>query len=362
MNGVWVDPGAKRARAQGGTRWRDFDRETLALNLVTTGGTVSSTGIGGLTLGGGLGWLMRKHGLSCDNVVSADVVTADGRLLVVNESENSDLFWAIRGGGGNFGVVTSFEYRLHDLEPIVGGMAMYPESTLRDMFHFYRDYSASAPDSVAAIAGVIIGPPGTPLEGQSAGLIAACHSGPVADGERLLKPIKEFGPPAMDFIGPTTYSAIQTMFDAGSSGGMRNYWRSNFMTDLSDGAIDAILARSGELPPPASMILIEHLGGAVARVGENDTAFSNRAAHYNTAVFGTWANASEDPQNIAWVKTFGDELKAFSTGGAYVNYMAADESAGSVRAAYEANLKRLIEVKRKYDPTNFFSGNQNIVP
>jgi FAD/FMN-containing dehydrogenase len=362
MNGVWVDPNAKRSRAQGGARWRDFDRETLALNLVTTGGTVSSTGIGGLTLGGGLGWLMRKHGLSCDNVVSADVVTADGRLLVVNDSENTDLFWAIRGGGGNFGVVTSFEYQLHDVEPVVGGMAMYPESMLKDLFHFFRDFTASAPDAVTAMAGVIIGPPGTPLEGQNACYIAACHSGNVTDGERLLRPIKEFGPPAMDFIGPTTYAAIQSMFDAGATAtGSRNYWRSNFMAELSDGVIDAIVARSGELPPPASMILVEHLGGAVARVGENDTAFSNRDALYNVSVLGTWFDASKDPQNIAWVKTFGDELKAFSTGGAYINYMA-DESAGSVRAAYEANLNRLIEVKRKYDPTNFFSGNQNIVP
>lgn len=363
MNGVWVDPKTKTARAQGGTRWRAFDRETLALNLATTGGTVSSTGIGGLTLGGGLGWLMRKHGLSCDNVMSADVVTAEGKLLVVNESENSDLFWAIRGGGGNFGVVTSFEYRLHDVEPVVGGMAMYPQSKLKDMFHLFRDFTATAPDAVTAMAGVIFGPPGTPLEGQMAGYIAACHSGPVSDGERLLKPIKAFGPPAMDFIGPTTYGAIQSMFDAGATAtGSRNYWRSNFMTELSDDTIDAIVAKAGELPPPASMILVEHLGGAVARVGANDTAFSNRNALYNTSVLGTWFDAAQDSQNIAWVKAFGDELKAFSTGGAYVNYMAADEGAANVRAAYDANLKRLIEVKRKYDPTNFFSSNQNIVP
>ncbi len=362
MHGVWVDAGKKRARAQGGARWGAFDRETTALNLVTTGGTVSSTGISGLTLGGGLGWVMRKYGLSCDNVMSADVVTADGRLLTVNESENSDLYWAIRGGGGNFGVVTSFEYRLHDLQPIVGGMALYPESRLKDLFHFFRDYTSSAPDSVTTMAGVLIGPPGTPVEGQNAGMIAVCHSGPVSDGERLLRPIKEFGPPAADFIGPLSYVAMQGLFGADSAPGTRNYWRSNFMTELSDDAIDAILSRSDELPPPGTTLLIEHLGGAVGRVGEQETAFSNRRANYNVGVLGVWLDAGEDERNIAWVRNFGDELKAFSTGGAYVNYMASDESAASVRAAYEANYQRLVAVKRKYDPTNFFSGNQNIAP
>ena len=362
MHGIWVDPGRKRARAQGGVRWSAFDRETLALDLCTTGGTVGTTGVGGLTLGGGLGWLMRKHGLSCDNVISAEVVTADGRLVTANESENSDLYWAIRGGGGNFGVVTSFEYQLHDLEPIVGGMALYPESMLKDLFHFYRNYTASAPDSVTAMAGVMIGPPGTPVEGQNAGLIAVCHSGPTSEGERLLQPFKDFGPPALDLIGPTSYSAIQTLFAAAGAPGTRNYWRSNFMSELSDEAIDAFVARSGELPPPGTLLLIEHLGGAVGRVGNDETAFANRDANYNMSVFGTWLDADEDTRNIAWVRNFGDELKKFSTGGAYVNYMAGDESAASVRGAYESNFQRLVDIKRKYDPTNFFSGNQNIAP
>jgi FAD/FMN-containing dehydrogenase len=362
MHGIWVDRNRKRARAQGGARWSAFDRETVALGLATTGGTVSSTGIAGLTLGGGLGWLMRKHGLSCDNVVAADVVTADGRLLTVNDKENSDLYWAIRGGGGNFGVVTSFEYRLHELEPIVGGLALYPRSTLKDMFHFFRDYTASAPDSVAAQAGVIIGPPGTPVEGKSAGWMAVCHSGPTRDGERLLRPIKEFGPPAADFIGPTTYTAIQTMFDSGLVSDSRNYWRSNFMEELSDDTIDTLVAHADELPPPGTLLLVEHMGGAVGRVDEHETAFANRAAKYNVSVLGSWLDASEDERYIAWTRNLGDELKSFATGGAYVNYMASDESADNVRAAYEANFKRLVTVKRKYDPTNFFSGNQNIAP
>lgn len=362
MQGIWVNANHKRARVQGGARWRAFDRETLAFGLATTGGTVSSTGVAGLTLGGGLGWLMREFGLSCDNLVSADVVTADGRYLTASDSENDDLFWAIRGGGGNFGVVTSFEFRLHEMQPIVGGLAMYPESMTKDLLHFYRDYTASAPDNVTTMCGVFVGAPGTPVEGQNAGWIAVCHHGPISDGNRLVQPIKEFGPPAADFIGPTSYGAIQTMFDAGSAPGGRNYWRSNFMKTLSDEAIAEIVAHADELPPPGTMILVEHLGGAVSRVGEHETAFANRGANYNVSVLGSWIDAAEDQRNIAWTRKFGDELKALSTGGAYVNYMAGDESAENVKGAYEANFKRLVTVKRKYDPTNFFSGNQNIAP
>lgn len=362
MHGVWVDVKNKRAKAQGGVRWSGFDRETIALGMATTGGTVGSTGVAGLTLGGGLGWLMREHGLSCDNLISADMVTADGRQRTVNKSENAELFWAIRGGGGNFGVVTSFEFELHELRPVFGGMALYPENKIRDLLNFFRDYTATAPDNVTAMAGVMGGPPGTPVEGQFAGLIAVCHHGPIADGERLLRPIKEFGPPAADFIGPTSYAAMQRLFDGGSAPGARNYWRSSFMKELSDGAIEAMVARSDELPPPGSLLLLEHLGGAVGRVGEHETAFANRGANYNVSVLSSWTDAADDAKNVPWTRKFGDELKSFSTGGAYVNYMAGDESAENVRAAYEANFQRLVAVKRKYDPENFFSGNQNIVP
>lgn len=362
LHGIRVDSVRKRARAQGGVRWNAFDRETLALGLVTTGGTVGDTGIAGLTLGGGIGWLVRKHGLSCDNLISADVVTADGRLLTASESENADLFWAIRGGGGNFGIVTSFEYQLHDLEPITGGLTLYPESMVKDLLHFYRDYTASAPDSVMTMAGVMVGPPGTPVEGQNAGYVAVCHSGPASEGERLMQPIKEFGPPAVDFIGPTTYAAMQSLFEGAGAPGMRNYWRSSFMKELSDDAIDALVNRSDEIPRPGTLLLLEHMGGAVSRVGEKETAYANRGANYNVSILGSWLDAGEDDKNIAWTRMFGDELRSFSTGGAYVNYMAADESAENVRGAYEANFQRLVAVKRKYDPSNFFSGNQNIVP
>lgn len=362
MRNVRVDPHNKRARAGGGARWAGFDRETLAQNLVTTGGVVSSTGVAGLTLGGGIGWLARQHGLSCDNLVAADVVTADGKLLTVDSSRNADLFWAIRGGGGNFGVVTSFEFQLHDLQPTTGGIAMYSRENLSDMLAFYRDFTASAPESVTTIAGIFAGPPDTPLEGRSAGFIAVCHSGPAPEGERLLKPIKTFGPPVIDTIGPTPYANMQTMFDPASAPGARNYWRSNFMKEIGDDAIRNIVDRADEIPPPGTSIMLEHLGGAVSRVGEQETAFANRGANFNVSVLGSWLDPAADEQNIAWTRNFGDELKAYSTGGAYVNYMARDASADNVRAAYEANFERLVAVKRKYDPDNFFSSNQNIAP
>ncbi|MDZ7645459.1 MAG: FAD-binding oxidoreductase [Woeseiaceae bacterium] len=363
MNSVRVNPDARTARAGGGARWAAFDRETLAFDLYSTGGTVSTTGIGGLTLGGGLGWLMRKHGLACDNLVSADVVTADGRLLIASESQNTDLFWALRGGGGSFGVVTSFEFGLHRVEPIVGGFAMYPQRKLKDLLHFYRDYTAEAPNSVTTMAGVANGPPGTPVEGQSAGWIAVCHAGDSAEGERLLQPIRDFATPALGGFGPTSYSSLQRMFDAGSAAGNRQYWRSNFLTALHDDVIDIIVARAEDgLRGPGTMVLMEHLGGAIRRVGDHDTAFSNRAAEHNISILGSWPDKASDPANIRWTRSFGDAVQAYATGAGYVNYMTEDESAARIQSTYDANLERLIDVKRKYDPGNFFAVDRSIVP
>jgi FAD/FMN-containing dehydrogenase len=361
MHGVWADPYRKRARAQGGVRLGALDRETLAVRMVVPSGTVSDTGVAGLTLGGGFGWLQRKHGLTIDSLVSADVVTADGEFLVASKKENADLFWALRGGGGNFGVVTSFEYQIHDAGEIVGGLAMWPESMVKDMLHFYRDFVSKAPRSVMTMSGIMIGPPGTPVEGQAAGFIAVCYSGKTREGERLLQPIKEFGPPALDGIGPTSFTTIQTMFDAGSPAGRQNYWRSNFMHELSDDVIDTMIARSKELPPSGSMFLVEHMGGAIRDVGPNDTAFSSRDAKFNVSLLGIWEDASKNDMYVAWTRKVGDELKKYATGAGYVNYMA-EEGEQAVRDTYETNLAQLIEVKRKYDPDNFFSSNQNIRP
>jgi FAD/FMN-containing dehydrogenase len=363
MKGLRVDPKAKTARSQGGVTWGQFDRETVAFDLVSTGGVVSTVGIAGLTLGGGIGWLMRKHGLACDNLVSVDVVTADGQFLTASESENADLFWAVRGGGGNFGVVTSFEYRLHELEPITGGIAFYPFAMAKDVLRFYREFTSSAPDSVEAMAGIMPGPAESPVAGENAAWIAVCHSGPATEGERLLRPIKEFGPPVMDMIGPMSYTALQTMLDADYPPGNRNYWRSNFLMELSDEAIDIIVTRSDGLPSTAgSTLFFEHMHGAVGRVGEQDTAFSNRAAKYNFTILSVWKDSGEDDKNLKWSREFGDAMKSFATGAGYVNYMTENEGAERIRATYEANYERLVAIKKKYDPTNFFSGNQNISP
>ena len=285
MNGVWVDPGNRRARVQGGARWGEFDNETLVHNLATTGGTVGTTGVGGLTLGGGVGWLARKHGLSCDNVMSADMVLADGSVVTASAEQNLDLYWAIRGGGGNFGIVTSFEFEVHDLEPMVGGLAVYPGDKLKDLLHFYRDFTADAPDGAMAMVGAFYGPPGTAVEGEVAAFSAVSYCGDPKEGARLLQPFKDFGPPALDIIGPTDYGTQQSLFAGAGALGTRNYWRSSFLRVLSDDVLDVMVRRSAELPKPGSMFLIEHLGGAVARVGQNETAFANRGANYNMSVF-----------------------------------------------------------------------------
>ncbi len=363
MKGLRVDPKAKTARAQGGVTWGQFDRETVAFDLVSTGGVVSTVGIAGLTLGGGIGWLMRKYGLACDNLISVDVVTADGQFLTASDSENADLFWAVRGGGGNFGIVTSFEYRLHELEPITGGIAFYPVAMTKDVLRFYREFTSAAPDSVEAMAGIMNGPEASSLSGEKAPWIAVCHSGPATEGERLLRPIKEFGPPVMDMIGPMPYTALQTMLDADYPSGNRNYWRSNFLTELSDEVIDIIVARSDGLPGTAgSTLFFEHMHGAVGRVGEQDTAFSNRAAKYNFTILSVWKDSGEDDKNLKWSREFGDAMKPLATGAGYVNYMTENEGAERIRATYEANFEHLVAIKKKYDPTNFFSGNQNITP
>ncbi|MBT8098164.1 MAG: FAD-binding oxidoreductase [Gammaproteobacteria bacterium] len=361
MNGVRVDPVRRRARAESGARLGALDRETLAVGMVTPSGTVSDTGLAGLTLGGGFGWLQRKHGMTIDNLVSADVVTADGKFLVASESEHPDLLWALRGGGGNFGVVTSFEYKTYEVEPTIGGLAVYTGDRLKDLLHFYRDFTNKAPDSVVTMAGAMPGIPGTATEGGIAAWIAVCYSGPLNKGERVLQPIKDFGKPVIDTIAPAPFGVIQTMFDAGSPPGMRHYWRASFLEELSDELINMMVENAPQLPRPGSMMLLEHMGGAVGRVGPTDTAFSNRNAQYNASILSAWLDPSEDAANIAWTRSTGDKLKSFGTGGAYVNYMA-DEGEAAVRAAYEINLERLIKVKRKYDPTNVFSANQNIEP
>lgn len=362
MSGVRADPVRMRARAGSGALLRDLDHATLAHGIVTPSGTVSKTGIAGLTLGGGFGWLQRKHGLTIDNLVSADVVTADGEFVVASDDEHPDLMWALRGGGGNFGVVTSFEYKTHKLESTMGGMVIFPGEHLKDLLHFYREFTSKAPDSVMTMTGALPGIPGTPSEGGTAAWLAVCHCGDHKTGEKLLKPINDFGTPMIGSIAPMPFSVVQTMFDSGSPPGMRHYWTSRLMDELSDELIDTMVGSAAELPLPSSMLLLEHMGGAIGRVGPTDTAFSGRKAQYNASILSVWTDPAKDAANMAWTRRVRDELENYSSGGAYVNYMAGDEGEAAVRAAYEVNLERLIEVKRKYDPDNIFNANQNIAP
>jgi hypothetical protein len=283
MRSVRVDPAGRRARAEGGARWRDFDHETQAFGLATTGGTNSDTGIAGLTLGGGIGWLAGKHGLACDNLVSADVVTADGRLLAASASENADLFWGLRGGSGNFGVATSLEYRLHPVGPVLGGMVIHPFERARDVLRFYRDFSGAIPDELNTIGALLTAP-----EGFRVAAIAVCYNGPLDDGEKVLRPLREFGPPLVDQVGPMPYAAIQSMMDATFPRGRQYYWKASLMNRISDGAIDAMIAAFAVAPSPHTVVGFQQLGNAANRVGEDETAFSHRDALYDFLMLASW--------------------------------------------------------------------------
>jgi FAD/FMN-containing dehydrogenase len=357
MKSVRVDPVGRTARAEGGCTWGDFDHETQAFGLATTGGIARPTGIAGLTLGGGHGYLMRTYGLSCDNLLSADVVTADGRLLTASATENADLFWGVRGGGGNFGVVTAFEYRLHPVSQMLGGLLIYPMAQAKDLFRFYRDYTRTVPEALGSLCNLATLPDGTP-----AAVILIAYSGSLDDGERLLRPLREFGTLLADQVGPLPYTALQSIVENFNPPGLRNYWKSNYLRDLSDAAIEVMVDHYKTVPAPNTHVVIEHLGGAVRRVGADETAVDHRDAPYNFLIVGMWADAAEDAKVIGWVRELWGALQPFSSGGLYVNYEA-EHDVDRVKAAYSpTKYARLVAVKEKYDPTNLFRLNQNIKP
>jgi FAD/FMN-containing dehydrogenase len=357
MKGIRVDPEQRTARAEAGLTWGEFDSETQAFGLATTGGEISSTGIAGLTLGGGIGYLQRKHGLTCDNLLSADVVTADGRFLVANESENPDLFWGLRGGGGNFGIVTSFEYRLHPVGQMLAGPVLYPFDSAKDVFRFYREYAQSAPDDVATLFAL-----GPLTDGQRAAILFVCYSGPPEAGEKAIAPVRDFGNPLEDLIQPMAYCDVQTAFDADFPFGAKNYWKSSNTDELSDDAIDTMITFMEAAPSLRPMAFLERFGGAVARVPRRATAFSHRDAEYDLVIASMWTDDAEDEAHIEWARSFWDTMQSYSTDSAYVNYLG-EEGEERVRAAYGAeHYARLVEVKRKYDPGNVFRNNQNIRP
>jgi FAD/FMN-containing dehydrogenase len=360
MKGIHVDPKTRTARAQGGLTWNEFNRETQLHGLATTGGVVSTTGIAGLTLGGGLGWLMGKHALALDSLLSVDLVLADGRILTASKDDNADLFWALRGGGGNFGVAASFEYRLHPVGPIVtGGLIAYPFSAAWDVLRFFRNVTASLPDEFTVFAGLIHAPDGS---GMKLVALVVCHCGPLGAGESAMQPIKKFGAPAMDVIGPMPYSQVNAMLDAAYPRGALNYWKSNFLSGLSDEAIRTMIDCFAKCPTPMGQLLLENFHGAVTRVGVTDTAFPHRAPGNNLLVFSEWMDPKDNNACTAWARDSYTAMQPFMGSGRYVNYLGDDEPGDPVAAAYGPNYRRLQQLKAKYDPQNFFHMNQNIRP
>jgi FAD/FMN-containing dehydrogenase len=357
MKGIRVDRDARTARAEPGLRWVEFDRETQAVGLATTGGTIGDTGIAGLTLGGGFGWLEGKFGMTVDNLVGAEVVLADGRLVRANEQENDDLFWALRGGGGNFGVVTSFEYRLHEVGPtIIGGLVVHPFPRAKEALRFFRDFLHTAPGELVAAAVLMTAP-----DGHKACGIAAAYPGDVAEGERLIAPLKKFGPPVMDVLGPMPYLAQQSLIDAAMPPNVLNYWKAEFLRDVTDDVIDAAVDAFGRVVSPMSSILLFPIRGAASRVAPEATAFPHRRG-FHAGVYSLWTDPAQNDANIAWVRQTWDAIRPLAAGGVYVNELGDDEGTDRVRMAYGVNYDRLQRIKAKYDPRNLFCQNANIAP
>ena len=365
MRGVRVDPKHRTARAEGGCTWGDFDHATHAFGLATPSGIISTTGVGGLTLGGGFGHLARRYGLSCDNLVSADVVTADGSFLTASAEENQDLFWALRGGGGNFGVVTSFEFRLHPVSTVLGGPVFYPIDKSEDVLRFYRDYMAEAPEDLSAFFGFHLAPP-APFVPEHLHLvpvcaIVACYTGELKQGEEVVKPLREFGPPALDLLGSMPYPALNSLFDALLPPGLQHYWKADFDYELSDEAIAVHAEYGPKVPTVPSGMHIYPLDGAIHRVETDETAFSYRDAKFVHIMIAVDEGPEHMPEYTSWVQEYWSALRPFSAGGAYVNFLM-EEGEDRLKATYRDNYERLVEIKRKYDPTNLFHLNQNINP
>jgi hypothetical protein len=358
MRGIHVDPSQRRARAQAGVTWNEYNRATAVHGLATTGGVVSSTGIAGLTLGGGLGWLMGKYGMAVDNLESAEVVLADGSVVTASENDDPDLFWAIRGGGGNFGVVTSFEYRTSPVDTIYGGIAAHPLAAAGDVFDFYRQFTKSLPDELTAFAGLVHAPDGS---GMKIVATPVCHCGDMKQAEADVQPIREFGPPALDLIGPMPYPVINTLLDPAFPKGALNYWKSAFFTELSDAAVRTMVDAFEAAPSTMSGMVVEHFHGEVTRIDPTATAFPHRQPGYNLALIGEWLDPADTGANVQWVRETFAALEPYMAPQVYVNYLS-DDDGGRTRNAYGPNYARLVELKRRYDPDNRFRLNQNIDP
>jgi FAD/FMN-containing dehydrogenase len=368
MRAVRVDAAGRSAWVQGGALWGDVDRETQSYGLATTGGIVSHTGVAGLTLGGGVGWLMRKHGLTVDNLLAVDVVTAEGERVHASEHENPDLFWALRGGGGNFGVVTSFEFRLHPVGPtVLAGPILWDATDAREVLRFYRDFVRDAPDELGTVVRFGTAPPlpviPEHLHWRPVLMVGTCYSGPIQDGERSLSPLRAYGTPLLDLVGPKPYVGFQSALDSTVPHGWNYYWKSTHLPELRDDLIDVLAEHAFSCASPRSYVALFHLQGAVSRVAEGATAFGNRQASHAITLDAVWRpNEDVGDRDTAWTRRFFTALGRFREG-VYVNFLGGDEDPGRVREAYgDAVYGRLVDVKTAYDPDNVFHHNQNIRP
>lgn len=361
MKGIYVDPEARTARVQPGVNWAELNRETQLHGLAVTGGVISTTGVSGLALGGGLGWTMPKYGLATDNLLSARVVTADGRTVTASASENTDLFWGLRGGGGNFGIVSSFEFRLYPVGPvIVGGLVAHPFDAAEGFLRFYRDFSAGSSDDLMTFAGLVHAADGS---GAKLGVCVVCHLGEPAQAEEDLRPLREFGSPALVELGPIPYTVLNSLLDAGYPTGSLNYWKSGFLSELSDEAIGEMLERFAACPSPMTAILLEHFHGAVTRVPVDATAVPHREPGHNFAITSVWTDPDASDENVEWTKETFAAMAPHLAGRRYVNYFSEDDTGEeSARAAFGPNYERLVEVKTAWDPTNTFRRNTNVPP
>ncbi|MDB5637259.1 MAG: fad linked oxidase domain protein [Bradyrhizobium sp.] len=356
MNGVFVDPELRTVRVQAGALLGDVDRETHLHGLAVPAGVVSKTGVGGLTLGGGVGWLVRKYGLTCDNVLSCEVVTAEGVIVTADAEKNADLFWGLRGGGGNLGIVTSFLFQAHPVSTVLGGVIVHARDQAAAVFRYYRDFMASEPEELTAYAGLISTP-----EGMPAVAVMACYCGDLAEGERVLKPLRSFGSPLLDAIQPMPFPIMQMLADEANPDNIRNYWKSTFLNELGEETIDLIVEHGNRAESPLTQVLIQLFNGQVGRVSNADTAFSQRQAGYNVGIEAKWINPAESEKHITWARAFSDALKPYSSNTYLLNFLG-DEDRDLIRGAFGSNHARLVELKTKYDPTNFFSLNQTVEP
>ena len=358
MKGIHVDPHRRTVRAEPGLTWREFNRATQVHGLATTGGVVSSTGVAGLTLGGGIGWLMGRYGLSVDNLLSAELVTATGEVLTASDDAHADLFWALRGGGGNFGVVTSLEFRVHPVREVLAGPILYPLSDARDALAFHRQFTAGTPDELTVGAALLHAPDGS---GAQVTALVPCHCGNSDAAADDVKPLRAYGTPLIDLVAPMPYATVNTLLDAAFPKGALNYWKAGFLRDLSDAAIDVLVDAFARVPSTMTGIFLDHIHGAATRVAPDATAFPHRQEAFSVLILGQWRDRADTDANISWVRETFELLRPHLSDARYTNFLDADD-VGSVRHGYGANYERLAQVKRVYDPDNVFHLNHNIDP